>query len=246
MTSCAVGRVGDGAISPRPHSHHRVCAEPRSDENVEMQSAGKYGRIEYERRFLLRHSRKTGTALSAPPQHQASSCIDWQRATAPFALIDQFPADAEVVRVRRIRDRYIDGTRLRLREQRDDDGEVVFKLTQKIPARVSGSQQGLITNMYLTESEFCLLAELPAKMLSKTRYSIPPFGVDVFEGALEGLLLAEAEFDTADEVDALPIPSFILKEVTADERFTGGRLADSSRRDVQRWLLDYGIRLGEL
>ena len=90
--------------------------------------------------------------------------------------------------VRHIVDRYIDGTALRLRKQSEDSGPVLFKLTQKIPARSSGAQQGLITTMYLTEEEYCVLARLSAKTLSKTRHSVPPFGVDVFEGTLRGLL----------------------------------------------------------
>jgi CYTH domain-containing protein len=208
-----------------------------------MQSAGKYARTEYERRFVLKNTRKTGAESGAPPKGQTNSFLDWRGASAPFALIEQFPVDADVVRIRRIKDRYIDGTMLRLREQKDDGGEVVFKLTQKVPARTGGSQQGLITNMYLTESEFRLLAQLPARALSKTRYSVPPFGIDVFEGTLEGLLLAEAEFDTADQADALTIPPFILQEVTDDERFTGGRLVRSSREDIQKLLLEYGITL---
>jgi hypothetical protein len=60
-------------------------------------------------------------------------------------LLDHFPSSANVVRARRITDRYIDGTGLRLREQSDDSGPTVFKLTQKIPVRASGAQQGFIT-----------------------------------------------------------------------------------------------------
>jgi CYTH domain-containing protein len=33
-------------------------------------------------------------------------------------------------------------------------------------------------------------------MLNKVRYSVPPLGIDVFEGTLEGLRLAEAEFNS--------------------------------------------------
>jgi CYTH domain-containing protein len=157
-------------------------------------------------------------------------------------LLDRFPS-ADVVRVRHITDRYIDGAFLRLREQTDDGGPAIFKLTQKVPARASGGQQGFITNMYLTEEEFRVLAQLPAKSLCKARYSVPPFGIDVFEGALRGLQLAEAEFDSAEEADALIVPSFILHEVTDDDRFTGGRLVCASRQDVERWLAEYGIPL---
>ena len=159
-------------------------------------------------------------------------------------LLDRFPM-ADVVRIRHITDRYINGTLLRLREQADDGSPAIFKLTQKIPARASGAQQGLITNIYLTEDEFRLLAQLPAKMVSKVRYSAPPFGIDVFEGALQGLVLAEAEFNSAAEADALIVPDFILDEVTDDERFTGGQLVCASRPNVEKWLAEYEITLSD-
>jgi CYTH domain-containing protein len=158
-------------------------------------------------------------------------------------LVHQFPRGANVVQIRRIMDSYIEGTTLRLREQKEDGSDAVFKLTQKIPARAGGAQQGFITTIYLTQDEFCLLAQIPSKKLSKTRYSIPPFGIDVFEGPLQGLILAEAEFDSAEVADALPIPSFAAEEVTTDDRFTGGRLVQSSREDLKAWLLEYGMAL---
>jgi CYTH domain-containing protein len=95
--------------------------------------------------------------------------------------------------------------------------------------------------MYITKDEFGVLAQLSAKTLSKRRHSVPPFGIDVFEGALEGLILAEAEFDTPDAAAALTLPPFIYREVTADERFTGGQLVRTSRRDLQMLLDEYGI-----
>ena len=159
-------------------------------------------------------------------------------------LLDRLPAGEKVVRVRRIVDRYIRGTALRLRQQTDGTGAAVFKLTQKIPARSGGAQQSFITTMYLTEDEYRLLARLPAKTLAKTRHSVPRFGIDVFEGKLKGLLLAEAEFESAAEAGALAIPSFLLREVSDDDRFTGGRLVHASRQDVRSWLSDYGIALG--
>ncbi len=158
-------------------------------------------------------------------------------------LLDQFPVDVNVERVRRIRDRYIEGTRLRLRQECENDGPPVFKLTQKIPAPASGGQQGFITNLYLSENEFQILAPLSAREMSKTRYSVPPFGIDVFEGELEGLILAEAEFASASEAEALTVPSYVVREVSEDGRFTGGRLVRASRPEVRGWLLEYGVRL---
>ena len=158
-------------------------------------------------------------------------------------LLAQFPTNASVTRVLRISDRYIEGTTLRLREQSEDNGRRVFKLTQKLPAPASGAQQGFITTMYLAGDEFRLLAQLPAHSLSKTRYSVPPFGIDVFDGTLEGLVMAEAEFDSATAADSLTLPSFILHEVSTDLRFTGGRLVCASRQDISNWLSDYNISL---
>ena len=158
-------------------------------------------------------------------------------------LLDRFPNEANVARVRRIVDRYIDGTALRLRKQSEDGGPIIFKLTQKLPVRSSGAQQGFITSMYLTEDEYGVLAQLSAKTLGKARHSVPPFGIDVFEGPLQGLLLAEAEFDSAAAADALTIPGFISQEVSGDDRFTGGRLVRASRQDIRTWLFEYGIGL---
>ena len=68
---------------------------------------------------------------------------------------------------------------------------------------------------------------------------------DVFEGTLEGLRLAEAEFNSAAKADAFVLPDFILQEVTSDVRFTGGQLVCASRLSVEKWLAEYGITLSE-
>ena len=145
--------------------------------------------------------------------------------------------------MRRIADRYIDGSNMRLRRQSDDENEPVFKLTQKLPTDATGARQGLITTMYLTEDEFQLLANLPAKILRKTRYSVPPFGIDVFEDALTGLVLAEAEFNSAEDASALSLPSFIVREVTEDPRFTGGELVRASRQELDKLLAEFQSKM---
>ncbi len=158
-------------------------------------------------------------------------------------LVDRIPENFPAVRIRQITDRYIVGTTLRLRKLQDNGGPRIFKLTQKISQRGPGAQQGFITSMYLAENEYNLLAQLPAKVIHKSRHSVPPFGIDIFQGELEGLLLAEAEFDSALDAENLALPSFILIEVSSDERFTGGCLAHASRETIQTWLFEYGINL---
>ena len=156
-------------------------------------------------------------------------------------LLGSFPSGEKVTRTRRISDRYIEGTRLRLRQQCDSDSQPVFKLTQKLPRGTARSQQGLITSIYLTREEFNVLATLPAKELTKVRHSVPPFGIDVFEGKLSGLALAEEEFSSEAEASALVLPSFIVAEISDDRRFTGGSLVTASREELDKWLAEYGI-----
>jgi CYTH domain-containing protein len=155
-------------------------------------------------------------------------------------LLSELPK-IDVVHVRQITDRYVIATTLRLRQQTDEDGSVLFKLTQKISQPCPGFEQGWITTMLVTEDEFHVLAELPSRLLRKRRHSVPPFGIDVFEGPLEGLVLAEAEFDSAAEAANLIIPPFLLHEVSTDPRFTGGELARASREEVRSWLAEFRI-----
>lgn len=173
-----------------------------------------------------------------PAEHKYAR-IEWERRF----LLDSFPGRAMVTRVRRIEDRYIEGTTLRLRQQSDDAGQIVFKLTQKLVDKAAGARQGLITSMYLTATEFGVLRNLPAKVLTKSRHSVPPFGIDVFDGGLSGLVLAEAEFHSAMEVATVALPPFIGPEVSDDPRFTGGRLVVVSREELKDWLAQYGIEL---
>jgi kynurenine formamidase len=42
---------------------------------------------------LSKNTRKTGTVSGAPPEGVASSCTDWRRASAPFALLKRRPYD---------------------------------------------------------------------------------------------------------------------------------------------------------
>ncbi len=147
------------------------------------------------------------------------------------------------VRRAAITDRYVDGTRIRLRETVETTAggtAVVRKLTQKIPAPVGGP--GLITTLYVSEAEHAVLTLLPAVTLTKTRYSVPPFGVDVFGGELAGLVMAEIEFATEADQRAFA-PPLESAEVTVDDRLTGGRFTQMTRDELMEILFEYGIDL---
>lgn len=158
-------------------------------------------------------------------------------------LLAGVPQDADVLAVHEIHDRYLDGTRLRLRRMARVGGATQLKLTQKLPEPDGGARQGALTTIYLSEAEHAAFAQLPAATLSKSRLSIAPYGVDVFHGELEGLHLAEAEFTTMEDAAALVPAAFCHAEVTSDRRFTGGELARASGERVRAWARDYGLEL---
>jgi len=142
-------------------------------------------------------------------------------------LCEHIPADL-VERSSAIVDIYISGTQLRLRELRDlATGRIELKLTRK--ADMSASKR-IITTIYLSRDEFSLLCVLPGARIEKTRHTVidsngVPLALDQFGGGLSGLLLAEAEFASDDKMEAYAPPDFIGREVTGDQRFTGGMLA---------------------
>jgi CYTH domain-containing protein len=183
-----------------------------------------------------------GTPSSAPIREGKYSRIERERR---FLLAGPPPAAA--TGRRRITDRYLPGTRLRLRRvDYCDTGACEFKFTQKVPADLPGFVQGLITNTYLSAAEYDLLALLPAAALSKTRLSVPPLAVDVFDPPLHGLVMADIEFSTDQEAQSFLPPPAVVAEVTDDHRFTGGSLVQARRHDLRAWLAEYGIELQQI
>ena len=67
------------------------------------------------------------------------------------------------------------------------------------------------------------------RRLHKRRYVIPhdelKIEVDVYEGDLEGLVVAEVEFRSEDQARAFEPPDWIGEEVTGDERYLNETLA---------------------
>jgi CYTH domain-containing protein len=151
------------------------------------------------------------------------------------------PSGVRLTGERQITDCYLTGTRLRLRRVTRARSEPELKLTQKVPATRPGPVSGLITNFYLSQAEYDLLATLPAAELAKTRLSFPPYVIDVFGPPRHGLVLAEVEMPTDAGLAACPPPPGSVAEVTSDERFTGGRLAVTRRPELLAWLAEFGL-----
>jgi len=121
-------------------------------------------------------------------------------------------------------DRYIVGARLRLRRIDATDATTVYKLNQKEASPDSPAVM-TITTMYLTRGEYELLAALPAHELRKRRHRIAGYSVDIFDGPLTGLVLAEREFPSEEELCRAIAPELAVEDVSTDVRYTGARLA---------------------
>jgi CYTH domain-containing protein len=176
-----------------------------SDMKLAAVGASRYARVERERRYLLREL-PPGLKLSDPH--------------------------------RQITDNYVTGTRLRLRKVRDPrTNEWTLKLTQKHAPEPPDFSRTLITNIYLSPYEYEVLSVFEGNELRKNRYAYEHAGrlyaVDVFLGPLRGLLLAETEFETDEELDAFDAPAFAHLDVTRDELFTGARLVGLTAEEVR-------------
>jgi CYTH domain-containing protein len=139
-------------------------------------------------------------------------------------------------------DLYISGTRLRLRRT-EKDGEVVYKLGQKVRPEPERPEVVKLTNIYLSEQEYSTLQSLGGAEIVKTRWRWSPDGapmvVDEFGGRLAGLILAETELKP--DEPRHPGPPQAVAEVTDDDRFSGGTLARTTAEEIEGLLTDLGL-----
>jgi CYTH domain-containing protein len=70
------------------------------------------------------------------------------------------------------------------------------------------------------------------RLLEKARYYVPHAGltwvIDVYDGILKGVVIAEVELDRADRL--LQLPDWIGKEITGDVRYTKFNMEKEAKR----------------
>ncbi|MCA1368270.1 CYTH domain-containing protein [Bradyrhizobium sp. BRP14] len=80
-----------------------------------------------------------------------------------------------------------------------------------------------------------LLTQAVGVVIEKRRYRVPYKGftweVDVYEGALEGLVVAEVEMKR--ETDLPALPSWLGREITGDRRYSNQALATEGLLEAQ-------------
>ncbi len=113
-----------------------------------------------------------------------------------------------------------------------------MKFTQKFAPNPADLSRTIITNIYLNAIEAETLAIFEANEIRKNRYRFEfqdrQFSVDMFLGDLFGLVLAEVSFETDEQMDTFPPPSFAIADVTNNEIFTGGRLSELTFEDIRK------------
>lgn len=143
-----------------------------------------------------------------------------------------------------IQDRYLIGTRLRLRRVEEFGLPTIYKLGQKIRFSESSISENAHTTIYLSEEEFDLLAQVSANKLEKVRWLNPignlTLSIDEFGGRLAGLVLAEVDLGSTSSLPS-NFPIDVNNEVTNDERFTGGELAMTTTSELTSILNSFYI-----
>ena len=94
----------------------------------------------------------------------------------------------------------------------------------------------------LTEDEFKAMTEMvKGNTIAKKRYIIPliSYGypeleleLDIFEGALDGLIIAEVEFSDTEKAESFVAPDFLGTEVTNDPRYYNSYLSTIDQNDI--------------
>ncbi len=130
---------------------------------------------------------------------------------------------------------------LRIRKSGDK-----YEITKKVPAHGTDSSHQIENTIPLTPEEFADLSTLPGKRVRKLRYYYHEAGtdyeVDVFQDALQGLVVADVEFDSNEAKAAFVPPVWALADVTQEKFIAGGVLCGKSYSDIAASLEQYNYQ----
>jgi adenylate cyclase len=140
-------------------------------------------------------------------------------------LVERLPEEVERAPSRRIDQGYValdDGAEVRVRRYGDD-----LWLTIK----GAGGLARVEEELPLSQEQFDSLWPLTeGRRIEKARRRLPDgVEVDVYDGALAGLMVAEIEFASEDESAAFDPPGWFGQEVTEDARYKNRALAVDGR-----------------
>jgi CYTH domain-containing protein len=162
------------------------------------------------------------------PQHMQQTQVELERKF----LIKSLPDNLFTYKKHEMAQAYIsidDITKSSTRIRKKDDKYIK---TTKIP-----NPQGkgnLETEAFVTREEYNeAIAHHIGFVVEKTRYLIPyqkfTIELDIFHGELDGLIMAEVEFENEKEADAFDIPDWFSQDVSHDKRFANKNLCRNGK-----------------
>lgn len=136
--------------------------------------------------------------------------------------------DKEIIAQKELIDIYFLDTRLRLRQQIEND-ELKYKLTKKEELHSAKAGIKKINTLYLSEIECKILSKIEGIKVKKMRYIIKinkhRIGIDKILINGQNIYLGEVEFDSESEMSNFIMPLKPSKEITNIKEYNGFELA---------------------
>lgn len=151
-----------------------------------------------------------------------------------FLLDSRFLEEQKIESKKRLTDKYIKDTTLRLRVVKEAN-KTTYKLTQK--RKLSPHKNGVraINTLYLSKAEFDKMNLLQGYVLEKERHLLLVdnlrIGIDQVTLKEKLICIAEVEFETEEEMNSFSFPFDYLSETTEDESYSGFEMAKVYSRD---------------
>jgi len=145
-----------------------------------------------------------------------------------FLLNNNCLNNIKIERIKKLKDKYIKDTKLRLRKV-EENSKTVYKLTQK--EKLKCPKKGIlrINTIYLTKIEFDKLNTLEGFEVEKERYihlsNQIRIGIDRIIFNKNKLLIAEVEFESELEMNTFSMPLDFIKEITGEQKYSGYEIA---------------------
>lgn len=154
-------------------------------------------------------------------------------------LIDQLPPSVAPNDPHlQLLDNYIQSTRFRIRTIRDPQSKSQERSLQQTLIREKGSEVQII-EMGLSDEEYVFLSQFNGREVRANRYfhetESSRYEVDVFLGALEGLILVRTRAASVELLRSIQLP-FHAIDVTSDERLWDENLAGRRFSDIREEL----------
>lgn len=151
-------------------------------------------------------------------------------------LAKSIPTEINSVAPQRLVDVYIPDQGVEHPELRLRQKGQTYELTKKIPVDGLDFSQHHEFTIPLTHNEYEALRVTSQRIVEKDRYETQiagyPAEVDIFTGALAGLVLIDFEFSSYEEKSSFMPPAVCLRDVTQEEWIAGGILAGKSYEDI--------------